>query len=152
MKHYKLTNETKVNFLGVTLFRIECILDFKHAKKGDKGGWIEKESNLSDNAWVYGNAEVYGSAWVSGSARVYGSARVSGNAKSTKKVFNANFVYNITLTDNHISFGCIQKTIKEWIKWLESNEIIETKRNTDKFKLIEMSLNLAIEQHKQLNK
>ena len=80
-KHFKLTNETKVNFWGVTLYRIECTLDFKWAKCGDKGGWVEKEDNIGDDAWVYGNAEVYGNAKVSGNAEVYGNARVSDNAE-----------------------------------------------------------------------
>lgn len=49
-KHFKLTNETKVNALGVTLFRIECTIDCKWAKVGDKGGWVEKENNLDGDA------------------------------------------------------------------------------------------------------
>ena len=139
MKHFKLTTESKVNVFGVKLFRIECTIDFKYAKKGDLGGWIEKEGNLSGNAWV------------SGDAKVSGNAEVSGDAVSTKEVFTLNFVHNLTLTDNHIRFGCIQKTIKEWVEWLDSDNVIETERDTDKFKLIEMSLRLAIEQHRQLN-
>ena len=67
-KHFKLTNETKVNISGVTLFRIECTIDCKWAKVGDKGGWVEKEDNIRGNAWVSGDAEVYGNA------RVYGDA------------------------------------------------------------------------------
>ena len=62
MKHFKLTNETKVNAFGVTLFRIELTIDCKWGDAGDKGGWVEKENNLSGNAWVSGNAEVYGNA------------------------------------------------------------------------------------------
>jgi len=41
MKYWKLTSETKVNIFGITLFRIELIVDCKHGKKGEKGGWIE---------------------------------------------------------------------------------------------------------------
>lgn len=62
-RHFKLTNETKVNIFSVKLFRIECTVDCKWAKVGDKGGWVEKEDNIQgDSAWVYGSAEVYGSA------------------------------------------------------------------------------------------
>ena len=96
---YKLTKNKKT--IGdVTLYQIEALKDFSDIKKGDLGGWIEKESNLSqqgdcwvscrarvydnaivfDNAWVFGNAQVSGCAWVSGNARVFGNARVSGNA------------------------------------------------------------------------
>jgi hypothetical protein len=57
--------------------------------KGDRGGLIEKEENLSHDgdAWVsgdaevYGNARVFGDAWVSGDAEVYGNAWVYGNAR-----------------------------------------------------------------------
>ena len=142
MKNFKLTSESKINFLGKKLFRIECTVDFKYAKKGDKGGWVEKEDNISGNAWVYGDAEVYGNA------KVYGNAEVSGNAKSTKKVFTLNFIYSMTVTDNHIKYGCEQRTFEEWEKYLNSNEVIETDRNTEKFKIIEMALRLAIENNK----
>jgi hypothetical protein len=85
---YKLTNNTK-RWLGVTLFQIEATASFGLVAKGTLGGYIEKESNLSQNgnAWVYGNAlvsgnaQVYGNAQVSGNARVYGDARVSDNAQ-----------------------------------------------------------------------
>lgn len=66
MEKYKLTNES-IEYLGRTLYRIEALRDFGNVVKGDKGGYIEKEENLSqdDNAWVYGNARVYGDAKVS---------------------------------------------------------------------------------------
>ena len=86
-KHFKLTAETMINIFGKTLYRIECVIDCKWAKAGDKGGWLEKEDNLSGNAWVSGDAEVSddarvsGNAWVSGKARVSGNAWVSGNAR-----------------------------------------------------------------------
>ena len=81
MKKYELTGEVKVKF-GVTFKRIRALIDFGNVKKGELGGFIEKEENLSheNNAWVYGNAKVYGDAWVYGNARVYGGARVYGDA------------------------------------------------------------------------
>ena len=62
-KKYKLTEETK-EWCGRTLHRIEALKDFGDVKAGDKGGWIEKEENLShqDSAWVYGEACVSDSA------------------------------------------------------------------------------------------
>ena len=37
---------------------------FGNVKKGDLGGWIEKEDNLSQegDCWVFGDAWVYGDA------------------------------------------------------------------------------------------
>lgn len=45
-KKYKLTDET-INLNGVTLYRIEALKDFGKIKKGDKGGFIESEKNLT---------------------------------------------------------------------------------------------------------
>lgn len=86
-KKYKLTEET-INVNGKTLYRIEALKDFGYIKKGDKGGFVEKEENLSqsgdcwvyDNAKVYNNAKVFGNAVVSGNARVYGNAKVYDDA------------------------------------------------------------------------
>ena len=74
-KKFQLTTETKV-FDGVTLYRIQALRDFSNVKKGDLGGWVETEDNLSQDgdAWVSGNARVYENACVSGNARVSGNA------------------------------------------------------------------------------
>ena len=76
MKKFELTAEFVTNVFGKKLFRIKALVAFGDVEKGELGGFIEKEDNLSHsgNAWVYGNARV------SGNARVYGDARVSGNA------------------------------------------------------------------------
>ena len=78
MKKYKLTKEV----FGIKLYRIEATRSFGNVEKGEKGGFIEKEDNLSqeDNAWVSGDARVFGNASVSGDARVSGDACVSGDA------------------------------------------------------------------------
>ena len=99
-KKYKLTDET-INLNGATLYRIEALKDFGEIKKGDKGGFIESENNLSHegNAWVYDdacvsdnalvtddacvsdNARVYGNAWLYNNTRVCGYAWVADNAR-----------------------------------------------------------------------
>jgi len=84
---YSLTSNTK-DWLGTTLYQIKAEVSFGCIAKGELGGYIEKENNLSQdgNAWVSGNArvsgdaQVSGNAWVSGNARVSGDAQVSGNA------------------------------------------------------------------------
>ena len=82
MKKFELTAEFVTNVFGKKLFRIKALVAFGNVEKGELGGFIEKEDNLSHagNAWVYGDAWVSGDAQVSGDARVYGNARVSGNA------------------------------------------------------------------------
>ena len=94
MKNYKLSDETKTLPCGTVLHRVVATTTFKVAyglvvNAGDVGGWIEKESNLSDNAWVsdnaevYGNAQVSGNAWVFDNAQVCGTAQVSGDAQAS---------------------------------------------------------------------
>ena len=89
MKKYELTSAFVTNALGKKLFRIRALVSFSSISKGDIGGYIEKEENLSHDgnawvsgdAWVCGNARVSGNALVCGDARVCGNARVSGNAE-----------------------------------------------------------------------
>ena len=86
-QHFKLTKETKVNKAGVKLHRIMATRDSLHAKAGQLGGFVERESNLIGEAWVDGYAEVWGEAlvfchaYVGGLACVYGNARVLHNAR-----------------------------------------------------------------------
>ena len=97
MKYKLLTDETKVHN-GVTLYRIQSLSNFSDVKSGDKGGWIEKESNLSqyDNAWIYEKAKVYDNAIVYDNAKVYDIAIVYDNAKvyDIAKVYDTAKVYN----------------------------------------------------------
>lgn len=92
-KKYKLTHETK-KVDGRILYRIQALRYFGSVKKGDFGGYIASEENLShdgtswisdeacayDNARVYENAQICDHAEVFGNAEVYGDARVSGEA------------------------------------------------------------------------
>lgn len=117
-KKYKLTDET-IEVEGKSLYRIEALKDFCEIKKGDKGGFIESEDNLShegnawvyndarlsDNSWVYENACVYGTsrvyddARVCGNSRVYGTARVTDDAFvcGTARVYDNDWVYDHAL-------------------------------------------------------
>ena len=81
MKKYKLTDET-IQVGGHTLHRIEALKDFSDIKKGDKGGFIESEENLSHDGdcWVYDTAKVWEGARVFDNAEVYCDVSVYGNA------------------------------------------------------------------------
>lgn len=78
MKKYELTTDTKSIF-GKRYFRIRALVDFGNVSKGDLGGYIESEDNLSNDTG-YGNAWVGGDAYVGGNARVVGEAHVDGEA------------------------------------------------------------------------
>ena len=79
-KKYKLTDE----FISetTTIYRIQALKDFGDVKKGDLGGFVGSEANLSQNgdAWIYNDAKVFGNAIIFGNAKVYGNAQVFGNA------------------------------------------------------------------------
>lgn len=75
-KKYELTNETKKVTLSCRTFfvhRIKALKDFGDVKKGDLGGWVEKESNLSQegDCWIYDNAMVSENARVQDNAKVF---------------------------------------------------------------------------------
>lgn len=103
-KKYKLTEEI-IKVDDSILYRIEALRDFNGVKKGDKGGFVEKEDNLSQsgNCWVYDDAKVYGNAKIYDNATVYGMAQVYGNALvyGNTKVYGSAIVYdNAIVRDN----------------------------------------------------
>ena len=79
---YEITAETTYHG-PVTLHRIKALEDSDNVKKGDLGGYIEKESNLDQagRAWVSDDAKVYGNAQLSGQSRVSDDAKVFGDAQ-----------------------------------------------------------------------
>jgi len=122
---YKLTENKKVS-CGIALYQIEALKDFRDIEKGDKGGYVEKENNLSQdgNAWVFGDARVSGNAWVFGDARVSGDAEVSGNAEvfgdawvsGNARVFgNAEVFGNARVSGNARVFGNAEVSGNAWV-------------------------------------
>src|SRR5574344_303624 len=57
-KKYKLSNIT-MKFEGRTLYRVIALKDFADVRKGELGGWVESENNLSQegDCWVYDEAK-----------------------------------------------------------------------------------------------
>ncbi len=76
-KKYELIKSDKEG-----LYRVRALRDFSDVKKGDIGGYVQSEDNLSHDggAWVCDNATVCGNAWVYDNATVCGNARVYGGA------------------------------------------------------------------------
>ena len=84
-KKYELTDETKIiktEECNIVLHRIRSLSNFNDVKKGDLGGWVEKEENLAHygNCWVYGDACIYGGAMIVDNAIVQNDATVCGRA------------------------------------------------------------------------
>ena len=110
MKKFEVTSETKTGRLGQTLYRIKSCISFVtvsgyEVKKGDFGGWVEKEDNLSqdgkawirDNAEVSDNAEICDNAEIFDNAKVFVNAVISGNAEVGG---NARVFYNAKIRDS----------------------------------------------------
>ena len=136
MKKYELTSETKV-IDGVELRRIKALNSFGNIKKGELGGWIESEKNLSQygdawvgvnatvrgNATVGGNATVRGNATVGDKADVYGKATISGDATVRgkedyivfKNWWSSGRYFTWTRSNNKWKVGCFMGTGEELI-------------------------------------
>lgn len=88
LKKYAITSDCIRYRRDLMLYRIIALRDFGNVKAYELGGYVEDESNLSqegdcwigENAKVFGHATVTGSALVSGNARVYGGAHVTDHA------------------------------------------------------------------------
>lgn len=108
-------DETK-NFCGITLHRIRALRDIPSVKvkSGDLGGWIEKESNLTQfgDAWVADNAIVYGDAMVGGNAEVinFQDYAVHKNSWSSGRWFT------YTRSNKMWKVGCFCGTGEELVK------------------------------------
>ena len=134
MKKYELTDET-IDVSGTTLHRIKALKDFGNVKKGELGGYVESERNLSQegNCWVCGNAKVCGDAEVCGNAKVYGNAWVFGNAEvyGNAKVYGNAWVYgNAEVCGNARVYGDADYiTIKGLGSKYRNTTIFRTKEN-----------------------
>ena len=120
-KKYEILTDT-VNPLWETLHRIRALKDFGDVKKGDLGGWITSEENLSQEGlcWVYGDARVLdhavvrdcaivcdhvivrNSAIVKDDSRINEYANISGHASIAEK---ANVSGHAKIRENASIYG-----------------------------------------------
>lgn len=104
-KKYKLTDET-IEVEGKTLYRIESLKDFRYVLKGEKGGFIESEKNLSqeNDCWIGNDAMVFDDARVSGYAEVAQNAIVCGRSKVANNalVYGHAFVKDSYIIDDAV--------------------------------------------------
>ena len=104
------------------LFRVKALKDFGNVKKGDIGGYVEGENNLSQdgNCWIYDNAVICDNARVEDNAQVYGDAEVCGDAivcdyakvwgnaivrDNARVLVNARVLCNAVIQDNAVVHG-----------------------------------------------
>ena len=83
IKKYELLENDFLNIGGIKLYRIKALIDFENSimdvKKGDLGGYIESEENLSQegNCWIDCDAIVCAKARVIENAIVTGDYHLS---------------------------------------------------------------------------
>lgn len=107
---YELTNN--IQFLSPSnrvLHQIRALKDFDGVKKGDLGGWVESEGNLSQegNCWIYDNAKVYDSSRISNDAKIYDNVIVHGSSivtnhssiRNDTKIRDSSIFRNVTIED-----------------------------------------------------
>lgn len=112
---YELTDET-IDVSGTTLHRIKALKDFGNVKKGELGGYVESEYNLSQigNCWVYGNARVCGDAELCGNARVYGNADYI-TIKGLGSRYRDTTIFKTRNEDVVVRCGCFYGTLTEFV-------------------------------------
>lgn len=127
MKKYELTDE-KIELFGRKLFRIKALKSFGNVKKGELGGYVEKEENLDQtgNAWVGGNAEVHGNAEVRDDAEVCSEQDVLcvgpiGSRNGTTTFFKTK------KKEIGVKCGCFRGSIDEFERKVESTHGTDTK-------------------------
>lgn len=77
-KKYELVLETIHKFYSMSMYRIRALKDFSDVKKGQYGGYVESEENLSQtgNCWIYDDSIVCNGASVINNAIVKDSSTV----------------------------------------------------------------------------
>ena len=87
-KKYELVPETGTKLYNRPMYRIRALKDFSDVKKGDLGGYVESEDNLSQtgNCWIYDDsivglgARVINNAVVKDCSTVIAHSEISDNA------------------------------------------------------------------------
>src|SRR5690606_32203059 len=132
-KRYKLTKNTKT-FYGIKVYQIQAIVSFGSVKKGDLGGWVESEKNLAQEGtgWIFEDGLSIRDGVIRGG--VIRGGEIRRGTKTTIDVFCALSIncYDLTMTDNHISWGCKTLEISEWFSLTKKDFIAFGNGTTEK--------------------
>ncbi len=153
IKKYELI-DVGDNYVGNRkVYRVKALHDFGSVKKGDLGGYVENEDNLShsgncwifddayvidkarvyddaiiaSSAWVFDNAEVFGNANVSGDAFIYHYAKVFGKARvyDQARVYNSAQVFDKAIVHGNARVKGIMISTKP-VTVIDNSEVIIT--------------------------
>ena len=106
MKKYEILmdKENTIEFNGRTLHRIKALKDFGNVKKGEVGGYVQNENNLSHkgNCWIYNNAKAMDNS------RVYDNSVMCDNSEmyDDSRMYDDSVIYsNSKMYGNSIMYG-----------------------------------------------
>lgn len=108
-KKYRLLEDTTCIYEGRTLYRIQALKDFKDIKKGNLGGWVESEYNLSQegDCWLYDESIVCDYARIMENATIRRNSKISGNALiSGKAIITKSIVKDNAYVGNYAAVTC----------------------------------------------
>ena len=101
MKKYEILmdEENTIKYKGRTLYRIKALRNFGDVTKGDIGGFIQHEDNLSHdgNCWIYDDAKAMDNSAMYGNSAMYHNSRMHDN---TKMYDNSTLYNNSTMYGN----------------------------------------------------
>lgn len=71
-----------MKYEGRKLYRIKALKNFYDVKKGDLGGWVSGENNLSQegDCWIYNEAKCMDSSKIYDDGRMYDNSKMYGNS------------------------------------------------------------------------
>lgn len=130
-KKYEMLQDDTIIIEKTTLYRIRALKDFGNIKKGQLGGYIEKENNLSyeknDCSWIETEVIIKDNVKVSLNSYIVGFCVVSGNAIIENTIIEGNASvkdfsylkdcklkgYKITICDNTYLKNVIVESISK---------------------------------------
>lgn len=158
---YILDKTDCIHIMGRELYRIKAVKKFTFAKKGQLGGYIESEKNLSQDGecWLdkdgicFGNAQiienavvddavVFDNAIIKGDARVfdssngmqiYGNAIVEGMVEGPGDIYG-NAVIGRDLITRKIGGKCININSDKMDEWIQDRNIFPMDSLSYKYK------------------
>ena len=101
-KKYEILMDEKntIEFEGRTLHRIKALRDFGDVKKGDIGGFVENDYNLSHegNCWIYDSAKAMDNSRIYGDSEMYENSKMYGNSKmhDNSKMYGNTIMYDFS--------------------------------------------------------
>ena len=100
---FKLIPDDTITVWGRTLYRIEALKDFSDVKKGDKGGFIEKEVNLdfTDDSWIYDNSIVRNNSKICDNSKIRHKANIDSSVIKNSDIINSTIKYS-NITDSAV--------------------------------------------------